>query len=65
MNTDGKSPRRNFLLSLALELVKPQMMKRIHIKNIPRVIRERTKIFLNYSELATSADQDIEEKNQE
>lgn len=62
MNTDGKSTRRNFLLSLALELVKPQMMKRIHIKNIPREIRERTKIFLNYSEPSTSADQDIEEK---
>lgn len=60
MNTDEKQTRRSFLLSISTEMIKPQIMKRIHTTNIPRELGKRCASFLHCNEPSTSKDQCFE-----
>ncbi|KAL4719837.1 hypothetical protein ACJJTC_005773 [Scirpophaga incertulas] len=43
-------PRRDYLRSVAIELIKPQMRQRLMTKNLPRTIKEKIMMFLAIKE---------------
>lgn len=62
INTNIKNTRRRFLQSLSLDLIKPQIIKRIQSANIPREIREKCKMMVNFREPSLAEDNIVEEK---
>ncbi|CAH2018579.1 unnamed protein product [Acanthoscelides obtectus] len=57
MNNNFEKPNReHFPQELAAELVRPQIMKRIYMDNIPRNIKKRAIALLNTEETTLATD---------